>query len=57
MKGERAKNVSIPQSNRYWREALRSRLSTTSMMIVIEQPSVYYQKQKNLLLSIKVENE
>jgi hypothetical protein len=57
IKAERAKNVSIPQSNRYWREALRRRQTVTSIMVGIEQPSVYYSSQQSLALAVKVENE
>jgi|LakMenE18May11ns_1017448.scaffolds.fasta_scaffold8901425_1 hypothetical protein len=42
LRGERAKNVSIPQSNKYWRDVLRRKQAATNMLISIQQLSVYF---------------
>jgi hypothetical protein len=41
-RGERAKNVSIPQSNKYWRDVLKRKQASTTMMVSIQQLSVYF---------------
>ena len=40
-RGERARNLSVPQSNRYWRDILRRKHSITNMMISVHQASIY----------------
>jgi hypothetical protein len=42
LRGERGRNVSIPQSNRYWREVAKRKQTATNMMISIQQISVYF---------------
>jgi len=54
IKGERGKNLSIPQSNSFWREALRKRQTATSMMVAIQQCSVYFANNQSLVLVSKV---
>lgn len=57
MRAERGRNLSVPQSNKYWREALRRKSNATTMMISIHQISVYFPSNQTLALVAKVENE
>lgn len=41
-KGERGRNLSGPQNNKYWSDALRRKHNTTNMMLSVHQISVYY---------------
>jgi len=42
VRAERARSLSVPQSNKFWREVLRRKHNITKMMISIHQPSVYF---------------
>ena len=44
-RGERARNLSVPQSNKYWRDILRRKHSITNMMISVHQASIYAQSK------------
>lgn len=57
MRGERGRNLSVPQSNKYWRDVLRRKHSLTNMMISVHQMSVYFPNNQALALVAKVENE
>jgi len=43
-RAERGRNLSIPQSNKYWRDVLR-RKHVTNMMVSIHQASIYSSNQ------------
>ena len=53
-KAERGRNVSIPQSNRQWRDCLKNRQSATSIMLTVSQASVYFPNKQPLALVAKV---
>lgn len=42
LRGERARNVSIPQWNRYWRDAAKRKQTATNMLISVQQVSLYF---------------
>ena len=41
-KGERGRNLSVPQNNKHWSDILRRKHNTTNMMLSMHQISVYY---------------